>query len=179
MADEPPTEPLRRRHEQLAAALERVLELVEELSPGAAAASPELLRALTLLERGLLPHAEAEDCFLYPEVGRLMGSHRATAGMNVDHAFVSRYLRELRAEVEAAADPGGAGLTRRHVHRLLAAANRLAGLLAAHFRTEEEVYFPLLDAEMSPELVRRRVIDPITALIESGVNGEERPAKTR
>jgi hemerythrin-like domain-containing protein len=179
MTDEPPTEPLRRRHAHLAATLDRVLTLVEELEPGAADTGPELVRAVAVLERNLLPHAEAEDCFLYPEVARLMGSHRATASMNVDHAFTRRYLRELRTELNAAADAGDGGLGRQQIHRLLAAANRLAGLLAAHFRAEEEVYFPLIEAEMGPDLVRRRVVDPIIALIESGVNGEEKRVKAR
>jgi len=186
-APELPTAPLRRQHEHMAKVMERMLELVAEAQPDGTPADPELLRAQSFLERTVLPHAEAEDCFLYPEVARLMANHRATAPMALDHAFVGQYLRALRSEVDAATAPDGKGLTGGRLCRLHEAAGRLAGLLRTHFEKEERFYFPLIDANMTAEEARRRIVDPITAMAQSappqparrrGRRGGPRPTKS-
>jgi iron-sulfur cluster repair protein YtfE (RIC family) len=166
-AAELPTAPLRRHHEHMAKVMERMLELIAEAQPDGAPADPELLRGQSFLERTILPHAEAEDCFLYPEVARLMANHQATAPMTLDHAFISQYLRALRSEVDAATAPDGKGLTAPRLCGLHQAAGRLAGLLRTHFEKEEQVYFPLIDANMTTEEARRRIVDPINAMAQT------------
>ena len=162
-APEFPTAPLRAHHANMSAIVGRLLDLLSATRPDGRPAGPELLRAQAALERAVLPHAEAEDCFLYPEVARLMANHHATATMTVDHAFVSQYLREMRSEIDAASAPDG-GLTPERLGRLNLAAGRLAGLLRVHFEKEEQVFFPLIDGNMTAEEVRLRIIDPINAM---------------
>jgi iron-sulfur cluster repair protein YtfE (RIC family) len=166
-APELPTAPLRRVHQDMARVMERMLELIAEAQPGGAPADPELLRAQSFLERTIPPHAEAEDCFLYPEVARLMTNHQATAPMTMDHAFIGRYLHTLRSEVDAATAPDGQGLTAGRLGRLHQAAGRLAGLLRVHFEKEEQVFFPIIDASMTVEEARRRIVDPINAMAQT------------
>jgi len=169
MKGELPTAGLRRRHAEMLEGLARVWLLAEGLTPGDEAKKPELLRAVSFLERELLPHAEGEDCFLYPEVGRLMGCHRATGTMNMDHHFVSMYVRELRGEIDRVTGPAGPGLSEEAICDIRAAANRLRGLLQAHFEKEERLYLTLLDEKLTAEEVRRRISDPMSALTASGV----------
>mgnify|MGYP001010584648 CR=1 FL=1 len=163
-APEFPTAPLRAHHANMSAIVGRLLDLLSATRSDGRPAGPELLRAQSALERAVLPHAEAEDCFLYPEVARLMANHHATATMTVDHAFVSQYLREMRSEIDAASAQDGGGLTPERLGRLNLAAGRLAGLLRVHFEKEEQVFFPLIDGNMTAEEVRLRIIDPINAM---------------
>ena len=163
-----PTESLRKQHSKLAEGLARLWILIDSLQAGDDAKKPELLRALAFLEEEVTPHAEAEDCFLYPEVGRIMGCHQATATMNLDHEFISSYIRELRGQVDAAFGPEGEGLSAETVASIRVIAHRLTGLLRAHFEKEERVYFPLLDREMTAEEVRQRVTDPMAAMVTGG-----------
>ena len=169
MKDERPTASLRRRHAELVEGLARLWLLVESLAPGEEAKKPELLRAVNFLERELLPHAEGEDCFLYPEVGRLMGCHRATGTMNMDHHFISMYVRELRGEIDRVNGPAAPGLSEKAICDIRAAANRLRGLLQAHFEKEEQLYLELLDEKFTSEEVRQRISDPMSAMAANGV----------
>ncbi len=103
-----------------------------------------LRSVLSFLEEVLLPHARTEEDHLYPaldEVVRAAG--RPTATMSADHEDIS----ELVAQLRAALDSEPTREKRRAAQRAL---DRLAGLLALHFRKEEEVLFPLLDL-LSPE----------------------------
>ncbi len=163
-----PTESLHRQHSRLNAGLARMWILMDNLEPGEDHKKPRLLRALGFLEKEAAPHAEAEDCFLYPEVGRIMNCHRATATMNMDHRFISRYIRELRGEIDTAFGPAGEGLCAAAVTRIRATAHRLGGLLRAHLAKEEELYLPLLDRNMTAEEIRRRVTDPMGAMVTGG-----------
>jgi len=160
---ESPSAPLRHHHRRLTEAMEKLLAAVAVARPSAGPPGPELPRALAALERVLLPHAEAEDCFLYPEVARLRADLQLTAAMGADHAFIARCLRELRAGL-ASADREDRGLTAEGLAQLSAVAGRLAGRLRAHFEKEEGLLFPLIEARMSPEDIRRRIVDPINAM---------------
>jgi hemerythrin-like domain-containing protein len=163
-ASQSPTEPLRNHHRHLARLLGQLLELVAAARPDTGPAGVELVRAVAALERALLPHAEAEDCFLYPEVARLMADHREATAMNAEHAAVRKQLRSLRADLEAAADPKGGGLTAERLALLNQAAGRLAALIRAHFEREEQVFFPLIDERMTADEVRRLIVDPMNAM---------------
>jgi len=143
------TEALRAEHKDL-------LPYVEELRTAAdsigSADVEELLRTIDeverFLSRGLIPHAIAEDRALYPEVQRLMGAKSATATMSRDHEEVVALTRELSAAREqmSSGTIGEAG--ERQLRRLLYG---LYALVQIHFKKEEEIYLPLLDAGLSRE----------------------------
>lgn len=97
-------------------------------------------RILDFLEHTLIPHAEAEEGFLYPEVDRILGDPRATGTMRYDH-------RAIRARIEALrkAEPADTRALEELLYGLYA-------LIVVHFAKEEEVYLPLLDAEPEEEV---------------------------
>ena len=169
MAEERPADQLRKEHARMGEEIAGICILLNDLRPGDGEKKPALLRAAGYLESQALPHAEAEDCFMYPEVARLMGCHQATATMTMDHRFISNHVRALRGEIDAAFSPSGRGLDAEAGARILAPAYRLDGLLRAHFEKEESIFLPLLETKMTPEEIRRRVLDPMSALVTSGV----------
>jgi len=146
----PVTEPLRAEHRHL-------LPHVEALAAAGDAvgtAPPDELRAkvddaYTFLAAHLIPHAEAEDAVLYPELDRLIGERagtRATDTMRRDHVEVSRLtgrLGRLRGRLhDGTLEPA----EERELRRVLYGLYALVGL---HFAKEEEVYLPLLDRELT------------------------------
>jgi hemerythrin-like domain-containing protein len=94
----------------------------------------------------LIPHAEAEEEILYPAVAKILGTPRATATMSRDHVEVSRLteqLRGLRAQIfHRDFDTDTAKQLRRVLYGLYA-------VIKLHFAKEEEVYLPILDAQLS------------------------------
>jgi iron-sulfur cluster repair protein YtfE (RIC family) len=147
-AGPPLTQPLRDEH----AALQPFVEQLRTTADAVGDAPPETLAALLdaaydFLTHDLLPHAQAEDAALYPVVARLLGSPEATAVMSREHAVVARLTREL-ATLRT-------GLTGSPLSSCRASALRrvlygLYALLQTHFGNEEEVYLPLLEAELTP-----------------------------
>lgn len=92
---------------------------------------------LSFLRDGILPHAEAEEKALYPEVdGLLQAVGGATATMSMDHREIRRLVEEL-----ATAQARAAGIDRETARRLLYS---LEAILRLHFSKETEVYLPLL-----------------------------------
>ena len=92
---------------------------------------------LSFLREGILPHAEAEEKALYPEVdGLLQAVGGATATMSMDHREIRRLAEEL-----ATAQARAAGIDRETARRLLYS---LEAILRLHFSKETEVYLPLL-----------------------------------
>jgi len=107
--------------------------------------------AYTFLTTHLLPHAHAEEAALYPVVQKVMGSPYGTKTMSRDHVEVERLTQELgmlRAQVSATEI--GAG----KANELKRVLYGLYTLVKVHFAKEEEVYLPLLDANLSAEDAR-------------------------
>lgn len=147
-----PTEPLREEHRHLfphVAALAATADAV-------GIASREELRtqvdeSYEFLADHLIPHAEAEDEFLYPVVDRLLGATgetRATDTMRRDHVEVGRLTAELgrlrgrlQEDVSSPADE-------LELRRVLYGLYAVVGL---HFAKEEEVYLPVLDRELTAD----------------------------
>jgi iron-sulfur cluster repair protein YtfE (RIC family) len=132
----PLTEPLRRRHVELRAGVDRLLETaasLRRLDPEDRGAS--VARALDFLRGELQLHAEAEEMWLYPAVARRLGHPAATQAMALDH----RLLRE-QVDALAAADIEDVPTLERLLYGIHA-------LLDAHFRKEEDAYLPLLEYE--------------------------------
>jgi iron-sulfur cluster repair protein YtfE (RIC family) len=100
------------------------------------------------LTNHLLPHAHAEEAALYPTVQKVMGAPQATATMSRDHVEVeglTRQLGALRAQVSATK------IGAKQANELKQVLYGLYTLVKVHFAKEEEVYLPLLDANLTLE----------------------------
>lgn len=134
------------RHEH--AALRTHLAELDAEVRGLAAASPEARRATmsaiaAALRDHVVAHAEWEEAHLYPAVDRraipaaaAAGREPFTASMRHEHRIVGRWTDELAA-LARDASPDPAVFAR--------GADRLLGLITAHFEEEEEVLLPILD----------------------------------
>ncbi len=131
-----PTEAFHEEHRQLLGHIENIRDTAREL-PNLAEEERSAGRKgiVEFLEHTLLPHAEAEEEFLYPEIGRILGDTRATETMSYDHGAIHERINAL-AEADVA--------NTRDLEELLYG---LYALIKVHFAKEEEVYLPLLDGE--------------------------------
>lgn len=142
------TEPFRREHAELREHLAHVDALVASL----ATTAPDGRRAIEdqvvrFYSEHIVPHAAWEESALYPAVDRRASRGEPfTASMRFEHTVVHRWIEELR---RLAADPDPA----RFVHQ----ADRLFGLVTAHFEAEEEVLLPVLDRTMTPAEYEREL----------------------
>jgi iron-sulfur cluster repair protein YtfE (RIC family) len=137
-----PTQPFRDEHAELIAHLEHIRQAASEV----ARVSPEerqaiVQRILGFLRDTLVPHAAAEERVLYPEWARLVGSSDAAAPMVHDHEAIV-----ARIDALAEAGPGD-------VDRLQELLYGLYALISVHFRKEEDIQLPALDA--NPEVAAR------------------------
>ena len=130
------TETLHAEHARLREHLEHVGLAAREL-PGLSGEERRQVvsRILEFLRGTLIPHAEDEERGLYARVAELLGDERAIAPMIYDHRAICEYVDEL--EVAAGLDD---------VHRLQQLLYALEALIEVHFRKEEELYLPLVDA---------------------------------
>ena len=136
-----PTEAFHQEHRELLDHVEHIRTTAREL-PDLDDEERSLRRdqVLDFLRGELVPHAEAEERFLYPKVAELLGDPRATATMLHDHAAI-RERAEALARVEVGDTTG--------LQELLFG---LHALIAVHFEKEEQVYLPILDAEPEDDL---------------------------
>lgn len=108
-----------------------------------------LEEAYLFLEETLLPHARAEDLVLYPAINRILGYDKATVSMTLDHVEIGTLANEmglLRLELIDEEQPTAELL--QEMRRVLYG---LYALIKAHVGKEETLYFPLIDANMTPE----------------------------
>src|SRR5689334_20184995 len=92
----PSTETLEAEHERLLDHVKHIRLAALELPSLSNEERHELLERIVFFLRGeLAGHAEAEERALYPYVGRLLGSPRATATMEYDHAAIRRLTDRL------------------------------------------------------------------------------------
>jgi iron-sulfur cluster repair protein YtfE (RIC family) len=148
-----PTQPLREEHQELLPNIERLRDVADAVGDALTAELRQGLDAVfDFLTHHLIPHAQAEEHALYPVVARVMGAPRATATMSRDHVEVGRLVEELsvlRAQVSEAP------LEQAQVKALRRVLYGLYVLVKVHFAKEEEVYLPLLDANLTPDDARR------------------------
>jgi iron-sulfur cluster repair protein YtfE (RIC family) len=141
-----PTQPFRDEHAELLVHIDQIRQVARELGR----VSPEerrtmVTRVLGFLRGTLLPHAEAEEAVLYPEWARLVGAPDASAPMIHDHQAIASYTNELgHADVE-------------DLERVRELLYGLHALISVHFRKEEDLQLPLLDAhpEVAEEILKR------------------------
>ena len=138
------TQPLRDEHKELLPLLERVRVAADAVGTGAGF-NAKLDGAYDFLAGHLLPHATAEEAALYPVVARTMGSTDATKTMQMDHTEVHRLTEELGRVRNAL---GGAAPSDAQSSELRALLYGLYTLVSVHFEKEEQVYLPLLDANL-------------------------------
>lgn len=147
--DQRPTEPLRAEHRAL---FPHVLALDEAAADLAGWDRDAALGALDdivgFLQGHLVVHARAEEAVLYPAVEEAMAAPGATATMRADHAELVARIERLAATVaEVHRRWPDAGLARDLEHQLVG----LSAILQLHFRKEEEVLLPVLDAGLSAD----------------------------
>ncbi|NUW39479.1 hemerythrin domain-containing protein [Nonomuraea rhodomycinica] len=146
------TAPLRREHQELLPHIEALCAVAEAAEGDRDTLVKALDDTLTFLERHLIPHAQAEDAVLYPKVEQVMRAPGATATMRRDHEEVVELTRRLRRLRDGLTGPPSSGPLsseqRRGLQRLLYG---LHAVVRLHFAKEEEVYLPLLDAELTAE----------------------------
>ena len=146
------TQPLRDEHKELYPHIEDLK--VAGLSVHGNLSQPALDQideSLEFLTEHLLPHAHAEEAALYPTVQKVMGTPYATATMSRDHVEVEQLTRELATLREQISATEIGARQANELKRLLFG---LYTLVKVHFAKEEEVYLPLLDANLSPEETR-------------------------
>jgi hemerythrin-like domain-containing protein len=128
--------------------LETVVASLAEASPDERhRATTELVR---FLRSHLADHAQWEERVLYPLVDRQAGGGEPfTAAMRHEHRIIERLVAELVDET--CRSPIA-------IRRFVRLAERLLGLLLAHFECEEEVLLPVLDRTMTTEEFDREVM---------------------
>ena len=136
-------QPLRDEHRDLLPHIDAIGDVADAVG----SVPPDVLRTRiaevsAFLREHLIPHAQAEEAVLYPEVERAMAAPRATAPMVRDHVEVGA-LTERLEHVEGQLlgdDLPAEALTdaRRVLYGLYA-------LVKLHFTKEEELYVPVLE----------------------------------
>lgn len=146
------TDPIRRDHAEFGEHVDFLRFAAREV-PRLSGEEREALvgRVLDFCQGTLVPHAEAEERVLYPQVAKLLGGPEATAPMIEDHELIREYAASL-----AATDRGD-------VERLQELLYGLHALVSGHFRKEEQLYFPLLDERPGPEV--RRALEAAAAVL--------------
>jgi uncharacterized protein (DUF2249 family) len=147
------TDAMRQHHQEL---LDHLSAQVEILADRAYDADPNALA--TFLKNELLPHAAGEERALYPVVDRLIKAHgTATATMSVDHQFLGDYVRLIDelARAIGTADPAARPAL---LGRLARYALQVEAIFRLHLQKEEDVYLPLFEQYVTPD-VQQQVLD--------------------
>lgn len=150
-AGERATESFRAEHAEVREHLSHLEAMVGSMGTADAAGRKKTAGfVVKFLKEHLLEHAKWEEERLYRAVDqRTHGApHAFTATMRHEHVIVGRWVGEL-ATMAAAAEVDATAFARK--------ADRLLGLVAAHFEEEEDVLLPILDksttrAELEKEL---------------------------
>lgn len=106
-----------------------------------------LPRLVGFLRDELVPHAREEERVLYPAIDRLQGA-AITATMTIDHVVITERIEALESTVERALSNWDDAELVADVSRQLSA---IAAIVLLHFRKEEEVLLPILDAGLTVE----------------------------
>jgi len=146
-----PTEPFRREHQQLHQHLDRVDALVGSLTtarPGEQKAA--MNQVVQFLEDDILAHARWEEKALYPAVDKraAKGPNPFTASMRYEHKIIERWVGELAA-IAQQPKPDPVAFQRQ--------ADKILGVIAAHFEEEEQVLLPILDKTMTKQQFEKEI----------------------
>jgi iron-sulfur cluster repair protein YtfE (RIC family) len=126
--------------------LKNVADLIDLASTEAVVM--ELEESLTFLNLHLIPHAQAEEEVLYRAYDQVANSPWATDTMKRDHKEVEVMVQDLTAlRLHVYMDP----LTPEQKQELRRILYGLYTLLRLHFRNEEELILPRLEAAIPQE----------------------------
>jgi hemerythrin-like domain-containing protein len=101
------------------------------------AAKVTMDRAVVFLDEEIRPHASWEEVKLYPLLDSMVGGRAPfTASMRSEHAIIDRWIEELAVHAASSAPD---------VDWFARSADRLFGLIEAHWQEEEEVLLPILE----------------------------------
>ncbi|HET8619142.1 MAG TPA: hemerythrin domain-containing protein [Acidimicrobiales bacterium] len=144
-----PTEPLRAEHRDLLPHLNALDTAANEVDRWNRDEAVHVLGDIVAFLRDhLVPHATAEEHVLYPAVEEAMAAPGATATMQADHTEIVGRIDRLAEAVGAIEQRWpDAALARDLAHQLVG----LSAILLLHFRKEEEVLLPVLDASLDAE----------------------------
>src|SRR5690606_36191344 len=127
---------LRQEQAALLPLLERLRAAAEGLdSTPPAQAREELAGLVEALQRQLIPHEQADEDRLYPQLAQRLPGDDTLAALSHTHREIFRLARLLE---RMSADVGGTSLA--EIQRLLL---RLDTLLSLHFAQEDELYHSL------------------------------------
>jgi iron-sulfur cluster repair protein YtfE (RIC family) len=164
--------PLHEEHEMLLPHIDALREAGDAVGTATPAQLQKLTReAHTFLTDHLIPHAQAEDKVLYPEVDRVLGGVPATATMVRDHIEVGRYTEQL-AELEPLT---ATALTDAQAGELRHVLYGVHAIVRLHFAKEEEVYVPLLERELT-EAEAKALIEHLHEAEQTSGHAEEHGA---
>lgn len=150
------TQPLRDEHADLFPHLAELDAVAAGLAEWQADTPARLDNIVEFLRNHLIPHARAEEAALYPRVEQAMNAPGATDTMKADHVEIVRRIEALAA-LAAAVDAGPASPAQ--AEQLRAQLYGLGAILALHFRKEEDVLLPVLDAKLSAEEAKAMFAD--------------------
>lgn len=143
------TQPLRDEHRELYPYVEILRQAADAVNESLTTmAHDRIEQAYDFLTHQLIPHAQAEDKALYPMIQKIMGSDQATATMSRDHVEVGRLTEELGTLRVHRSQLSITSIQAMALRRILYG---LYSLVKLHFAKEEEIYLPLLDANLTPE----------------------------
>ena len=146
------TQPLRDEHKELFPHIESLKLAGMAVHGTLSQASLDLIdEVYAFLATHLLPHAHAEEAALYPVVQKVMGTPYGTATMSRDHVEVEALTQEL-ALLRGQVSVTEIGV--KQANELKRVLYGLYTLVKVHFAKEEEVYLPLLDANLTPQDAR-------------------------
>ena len=143
------TQPLRDEHKELFPHIETLKLAGLSIHGTLNQASLDLINeSYEFLTTHLLPHAQAEEAALYPAVQKVMGTPYGTVTMSRDHVEVERLTQELAALRDQVSTSEIGAKQANELKRVLYG---LYTLVKVHFAKEEEVYLPLLDANLTAD----------------------------
>lgn len=105
--------------------------------------------ALQFVRHHLLPHARAEEQFLYPVLDRLERARLGSALLRWDHEQMEKLSEDLRREWEKLVS--NRLMTDDVERRVRETLLGLHDLIVGHFTKEDDLVVPLLEANLSQE----------------------------
>lgn len=150
-ADGVPTQAFRDEHAEVKEHLDHLHQMVGSMASADAAAQQKTAKFVAkFLREHILEHAKWEEERLYPAVDKRThaGTHPFTGTMRYEHKIVGRWIEEL-GTMASGEKLDGVAFARK--------ADRLLGLIAAHFEEEEEVLLPILDKSTTREELEKEL----------------------
>lgn len=136
-------ERFRAEHERLQPGIKRIRRIADQMDMmPAEQARRELSELHHFLADKVIPHEQAEDATVYPEVAKLIGGEDPTAVMSRAHLEISHLVTVLGRHLEDMIDGGP---TADEIRELKPVLYGLDSVLRLHFAQEDESYLALIE----------------------------------